>query len=194
MKGANMAILDGMISSEEELKSAMKFASELSTNALREMGPNERTQSILDLMNEGLSLGDILGVTKEQRDALLNLAIGFIKSNEIQKAQDVLLKLIQLEPLDERANYVMATTYQLAGDFATAGKLYVQFLALDATNPEGYIRLGECFLGAGELDDALASFETASRFAAQGKGRPGLKEQADRLAAVVTERQSAGHA
>lgn len=160
-----MAILDGMPRNQAELRAALEFAAPILDKTVSELNLPERVQSILELMQEGLSLADIYGITKQQRDALLAQAGRFIQLGELGKARDTLTVLYQLEPLDERASYALATTYQLQGDFATAGKLYVQFLALDATNPEGHARLGECFLGAKEYDDAESSFSIAQNFA-----------------------------
>ena len=118
-----------------------------------------------ELMREGLSLADIIGITKQQRDALLAQGGRLLQLGEIGKARDVFLQLYRLEYTDERAIYGLATTYQLEGDFATAAKLYVMFMAYDATNPEGHLRLAECLLGAKEYEKAEAFFIVARDFA-----------------------------
>ena len=71
-------------------------------------------------------------------------------------------------------DHALAATFQAQDAWPTAGKLYVHFLALDATNPDGYLRLGECFLAAREIEEARTCFENARRLAADGHGRPGV--------------------
>ncbi|MNL48429.1 hypothetical protein D3C87_1712880 [compost metagenome] len=70
-------------------------------------------------------------------------------------------------------------------DLERAAYFYLNFLALDATNPEGYLRLGECLMSAGELEEARASIQTALEFAREGKGRPGNAAQAENLLAIM---------
>jgi tetratricopeptide (TPR) repeat protein len=147
-----------------------------------------RVNDILELMREGLSLGDVLGIKKEHRDALLTQALGLIKVGEIDKARDALVMLYQLEPMDERSSYALASTYQLQGDFETAGKLYVLFIALDATNPEGHLRLAECFLGAKEFKNAIDTFEMA-RDLAKDAGDTANVEYADKMISITRDRQ-----
>jgi tetratricopeptide (TPR) repeat protein len=139
-------------------------------------------------MKEGLSLGDVIGIKKEHRDALLARAHGLVVAGEIDKARDVLIMLYQFEPLDERSSYALAATYQLQGDFATAGKLYVIFIALDATNPEGHLRLAECFLGAGEFKNAIDTFDMA-RELAKDAGDAASVEYADKMIAIARDRE-----
>ena len=184
-----MSILDGMPSTQEELKAAMEFAVPIVNHAVDQMQLTERQQSVLDLMNEGLSLADILGITKEHRDALLAQGCRFLQVGEIQKARDTLVNLYQLEPHDERVIYALGTSFQLEGDFERAGKLYVQFLALDATNPDGFLRLGECFLGAKEYDNAEHSFDQA-RALAQKAGNARSLAQAKSMLELVAQRRA----
>jgi Flp pilus assembly protein TadD len=186
-----MSILDGMISTKQEMDEFVRMTSIIAEDTLERMQPTERTQSILDLMKEGLTLGDILGLKKPHRDALLTQGLQFIQLGELEKGREVLERMYQLDPFDERSLYGLATSYQLEGDFSRAGKLYVQFLALDATNPDGHARLGECFLGAGELENAESCFKTAKRLAAGGEGRPGVEAEADAMLSVVAERRAA---
>jgi tetratricopeptide (TPR) repeat protein len=159
-----MSILDG-IPTEADLMRATERVAPLLDKLMVDAKLSERDASILELMKEGLSLGDIVGITKDQRGALLVQAGRFIQVGDIGKARDVLFKLYQFEPLDERTIYALATTYQLEGNFALAAKLYVFFLALDATNPEGHLRLGECFLAAKEYENAEDSFIIARELA-----------------------------
>lgn len=174
-----MSILDGMPSNEAELKRALELANPMVDQILEKMQLTEPQREAIELMKQGLSLADILGISKQHRDALLVQGIRLLQAGEVKKARDALTTLYQLEPMDARTIYALANTYQLEGDYATAGKLYVTFLALDATNPEGYLRLGECFLGAKEYSNAQDTFEIARNTA---------RRQNDEKCAVYAER------
>ncbi|KQT54066.1 hypothetical protein ASG43_00015 [Aureimonas sp. Leaf454] len=59
-----------------------------------------------------------------------------------------------------------------------------QHLAQDATNPLGYLRLGECLIAAREYDQAYGALHAARIFAAEGKGQPGTLAEVERLMAL----------
>jgi Flp pilus assembly protein TadD len=185
------SILDGMPSSEAELAAAMEFANPMVEQFLNGMKFNPRQQSVIDLVRQGLSLADIFQVTQRERDAVFLVACRQIQAGNIGKARDSLISLYQLEPLDARVIYALAVTYQVEGNFSIAANLYISFLALDATNAEGYLRLGECFLAAREYEHAQQSFEFAKTECERGNGNSVAAGHAARMLAVLAEKQHA---
>ncbi|RVU14209.1 tetratricopeptide repeat protein [Methylobacterium oryzihabitans] len=170
-----MSILDGMPQSDADMKFIVASASTIVETVLGLSAKTPRAQSILEAMREGLSLADILKIPKEERDALLAQGIRQMQVGDVAGAQATLTTLYYLEPLDARAIYALATTYQAQGNYGAAGKLYAGFLALDATNADGYLRLAECFMANRETEQARACFEV-------GKGEAVSAGQADRVA------------
>ncbi|MGQ3211771.1 MAG: hypothetical protein ACT6U0_10165 [Shinella sp.] len=177
-----MSILDGAFNDAKTMHGAMEFAQAVLDQATPQL--DEKTRHIIELTADGSSLGDALGITKEQRSALYDLGSRLLQVGETQKAFDVLMRLNQLDPLDERAYYGLGVACQTQGELPKAAKMYVMFLALDATNPLGYLRLGECLLQAQEYADAYVSFEAARDFAQQGLGGPDVLQEALAMLAV----------
>ena len=60
-----MSILDGMPSNEAQLKGAVEFANPIIEQALEKMELTERQKSAIELMKEGLSIADIMGMSKQ---------------------------------------------------------------------------------------------------------------------------------
>jgi len=185
------SILDGLPGSEQEMRDVWKFAEPFIKEGLENLNLSPKRQSILDLLKEGLSVADIVDISKEERDAMLLQGYKFIKQGDLNKAEDWLFGLFQLNQLDERVIYALAVAIQAKGDFARAAKLYVTFLALDATNAEGYLRLGECFLSAKEYDNAQACFKVAKAECDRGNGNAQAAAHATQMLAYVAERRSA---
>ncbi len=180
-----MSILDGL-PTPKQVQDAMKIAAPMMDQLLTDLPPKE--QSIIDLMKKGLPLADIFALTKQQRDAMFLKGCRMIQVGLTQKARDWLTVVHTLDPLDQRVIYAIASTYQLEGDVGTAAKLYIQFLALNATNAEGYLRLGECFLAAGEFDKAQASFGFAKVQCERGCGSDRAAAYASQMIAEVAKR------
>jgi tetratricopeptide (TPR) repeat protein len=180
-----MSILDGLPSTEAELKDALEIGDKVFARALPRLNLTPKQQSVIDLVREGMSLADIMDITQQERDAMFVQGARMIQHGELQKARDVLSLLHVLEPLDAKVIYAIAMTYQLEGDVAHAAKLYVQFLSLNATNAEGYLRLGECLLAAKETDEAASCFRTAKAESDRGNGTPETRARAAQLLALV---------
>ena len=177
-----MSILDGPFKDQAALEGAVEFAQRVVESALPNL--DEDTRRIIEATRDGRSLGDVLGITREQKAALLDLGCRLIQVGQLDKATDALLRLNQLDPLEERAMYALGVICQTRGELNKAAQMYLQFLALDATNPMGYLRLGECLVAAGEFDEAYAAIITAHDFAQEGKGQPGNLDEALALLAV----------
>ncbi len=148
-----------------------------------------KMRSILDHLKDGLSLADIIGLKKEHRDAFLVQAGTMIQAGDLDGAKDMLTQLVTLEPLDERPVYLLGFIAQQKGAFDVAAKLYAYFLGYDATNPDGYLRLGECLLGAGELDNAEGTFQSALHFG-QKQNRADCIAHANKMLDVVKMRRN----
>ncbi|KPL52109.1 hypothetical protein ABB55_07620 [Prosthecomicrobium hirschii] len=186
-----VSIIDGMMNSEGQMIGALQVSEKLLEQFFGTAEFTPKQKEIIDLVREGIPLGSIMGITQQHRDAMFTFAVQAIQAGDRQKARDILLQNYLFDPLEEnRSVYAIANTYQLDGVFDAAAKLYLNFLAMDATNPDGYLRLGECFMAAQEYDNAQQSFESAARFAERGLGSKGAAEHAAKMLAVLAERRA----
>lgn len=177
-----MSILKGAFSDAEAGKGTMEFAARMLEKMLPKLDENARR--IVESMGRTGSLGDALGVTDEQKAALLDLGCRLIQYGKPDDAFAILLRLVQLDPLEERAAYALGVVFQLRGELRKAAQMFMYFLTLDATNPTGYLRLGECLLRAREYGEAYNAFMTAKELADEGKGQPGNSAEAARMLAL----------
>lgn len=180
-----MSILQGLFPDQGDPRDMLAASNEMTAEVLANADLDERTRSIVEHMSQGLPLADVLGLKPEHIEALLTQALQYIQADRFQMARDVLLRVIQLSPLESRSYYLLGTSFQIEGDLRRAAHFYMQFLALDATNPDGYLRLGECLMAAGERDNARDALSAARAFARDGKGRPEAQAQAERLLASL---------
>ena len=183
-----MSILDGLPKDREQGATAALLASQIVSGATKGADLNPRQQSIVDLLNEGLSLADICGITKGERDVLLAQSGRLLQAGNVRGAQDMLINLLQLEPTDHRVSYTLGITFQMQGDFARAGKLFAQAIALDASRQDSYARLGECFMANREDDSARGCFEAARIDLGGGPPRADTRDHAGRMIALLDAR------
>jgi tetratricopeptide (TPR) repeat protein len=167
-----MSIIDGVVKKPEEVFKAMADYDSLLARTLDRNNATPMQREVVKLIKEGFSIADIFDITKEQRDAIFAQACRLLQIGEAKRARAMLTTLLEIEPRDERAIYALAGSYQIEANYDAAAKLYIFFIARDATNPEGYLRLGECFLGAKEYENAKAMFAAAQVQTEHGYGGP----------------------
>lgn len=185
-----MGLLDNLPKSGEDLIEQLKVSATMMDEIWNRRTHTPKEESIMQMMREGLSFADILNLTKEQRDAIFAHGAKYFQIGELDKATEWMMMLYTMEPLEERALYVLGMIQQTRGKLAEAVQLYVRFLALDATNPEGYLRLGECFLAAREFENAVASFESAKTLCGRGLGTSATLEHAVRMLDIAKSQGS----
>jgi tetratricopeptide (TPR) repeat protein len=176
-----MSILDGMIQSEVDPKALIGILGPIAEQLFEKIGAGSPYG---ELIREGHSPADILGLTQSHRDAFVIHGYRAMQAGNIEKARDFFMLLQFIEPLDNRAAYGLGVTYQAEGKVDIAAKLFVQYLALDATCAKGYLRLGECFLTAKELDKAASCFRIAQAEAERGNGDDNTRRRAEKLLAI----------
>jgi tetratricopeptide (TPR) repeat protein len=186
-----MSLIDGMPRSQAELQNMLESAAPMFAQVLDAAGLSPKAKSILDLMAQGLSLADICDITSEERDAMFVRGCRLIQAGDIEKGRGWLTFLHQLEPMDARVIYAIALTYQTEGNIRAAAQCYVHFIARDATNPEGHLRLGECFLSAREYDHAIEHFQIAKHQCELGKGDAAAASHAAKMLVHAHEKRAA---
>ena len=146
---------------------------------------------VIELMGEGMKPADILGLEREHMDALAHQGFALMQAGDRDQARELLTVLSMLDPMHKPTVYIAGLLAQQTGDLPGAGRAYLSFIALDATEPDGYLRLGECLLASGELAQAEECFDIAGKLVRSGHGKPDRADYADQMHAVVKDRIAA---
>lgn len=156
-----MSILDaGIQDTQEFIKSLEQNAPQIEKH-FELFGITDK--KFYKLLKEGHTPASVMDISREELDGVYEIARRYITTGQIDKAQSMFIMLIRLDAMQPHFNYGLGLTYQMQGDVATAARFYLLFLGLDATNPEGYMRLGECLFAAKEYLEASETFEVALR-------------------------------
>jgi len=154
--------------------------------ARRNMPPE--AGELLSLLAEGVSLADIAGLGEQHKEALFQLGCRLMVCDEVGQAEAIFTTLSLLDPLEARAHYGAGVARQVKGDVEGAAQSFLLFLALDATDPNGYLRLGECLTAAGEFDEAQSAFQVAVKLAENGHGSQATIDEATRQISLISQR------
>jgi tetratricopeptide (TPR) repeat protein len=136
-------------------------------------------------MRDGLTPAQAMGMTRDELSALYAMGFHKLNAGENAQAQDVFTWLCMIDPLHAPNLYCLGIALQLQGKMVEATDCFLRFLALDATNPVGYLRYGECKLAMGDGKAAREAFELAEAECLNGHGDEiTLAEARGRLAAL----------
>lgn len=145
---------------------------------LRESGLDQ--EPIVKGFMAGQTAAQTMGLTRADLDALYAAAYASLTSGNMKVAEDLLTYLCLLDPLEARYRYCLGVIAQQCASPAQALEHFINFLALDATNADGYLRLGECYLALGNKTQAREAFEIAEAEAAKGNGDSTALDEARR--------------
>ncbi len=182
------SLFDGMPKTEAEMLEVQRISATMIGAYVSAGKLSPKAQSIFDALEEGQSLGDIMNITKQEREALLVQGTRQLQAGDLAGAQETLLIAYRLEPTDARAVYALAAAFQAQQEYAYAAKMYLVFLALDATNPQGYLRLGECLMANREFAEAEGFFEAAKALAAGTRTAAAVNGHADAMLGAMAAR------
>jgi len=183
-----MSILDLGFSSEEEFKEQLQAAAPSVDAFAKETGLADN--NCVKLLQAGYSLKEIYGLTEGELEALFQSGYQALSVGDVENAKAVFSKLCQLDPLDPRFPFAFAASAQIEGNISLAAKTYLLALSMDALNVDGYVRLGECLIAAGETEEAREVLEIAIALVGRGHGDEDVKAQAERLLETLPESEA----
>src|SRR5690606_34733042 len=94
-------------------------------------GPDFRGKKVLELMSQGMTMSEILGLDEKYLDALFTKAAQLLKAGQIENSRELFRTIVQLQPFDERYTYGFASTFQIEGNYRAAGRLYAYCLTMN---------------------------------------------------------------
>lgn len=180
-----MGLLDGMPTSLDDHKRGALATAGLFARFFQRHSDAPEFEAACRSMMEGLTPATMAGIDRQEIDALLALGGKYLQAGQLDQAKEWLGMAATLDPFEERASYMLGVACQMRGEYRDAARMYVKFLALDATNPQGYLRLGECLLANGEQDKARACFELADDLCGKGHGSAGARDHARHMLAAM---------
>jgi type III secretion system low calcium response chaperone LcrH/SycD len=154
---------------EEGLKLAMKILAE------HGLDKDPKLLAVLD----GQTIAQAKGLSRADLEVIYAYGFGFLTNRNPQKAEAVFAHLCLIDPLEAKNHYCLGVAHQMQQRWEMAIDDFGRFCALDATNPEGYLRIGECLVAQGERDEAREVFDVALKEARKGHGPKNAVEQAE---------------
>ncbi len=174
-----MSILDLGYETKEDFAAALEMANPYFDKMVAELGL--ANDAIMQSIRDGISPHIAMDLSDDHLDALFAVGIQTMQAGDVAQAQVVFDKLTKLKSYDYRFWYALGTTYQAQGTVDMAARCYIVSLGFQATDVDGYLRLGECLLSAKETAEALEVYQIAAALCDDGHGTPDAHEVALRM-------------
>lgn len=153
------------------------------TNFIKETEAEDNP--IVQDMMDGLTAAQAMGLTREDLNALYTAFFRVLNTRDYAEAHDGFVYLVMIDPLHAPNHYCLGVALQGLGRMSDAERSFISFLALDATNPAGYLRLGECYQSRGATALAIEAFELAEAECRNGHGDSLMLDEARAKLALV---------
>lgn len=160
-----------------EAAKALEDGVQVAMRALADVGL-DKDPSLLAVL-DGQTIAQVKGLTRTDLEVLYAFGFRFITNGDTKRAEDVFLQLCLIDPLESKNHYCLGIVRQMKQQWDMAIDDFARFCALDATNPEGYLRIGECLTAKGDREQARQAFDVALREARKGRGPKNAVQQAE---------------
>lgn len=144
---------------EKSKLETLKMATTMVAEFLAETGLD--SDPIIKEMMEGQTAAQAMGLTRDELEVLYAAGFNQLNAGEFATAREAFTYLCMIDSLEAKNYYCLGMAHQLEGAPEKAAPVFINFLALDATNPHGYLRYGECLMAQGERSEALDAFRVA---------------------------------
>lgn len=187
-----MSILDNLVDSkltQKDYERRFEVAQSFISDYLEEAGKSTDpfVQQRLEMFKLGANLAEVYGISEKEQDLMLAKAFQAIEYRQFEKAKTLLRILNNLDPLNFKPIYGYGVVLQLEGQYKLAVSAFIKAMQLGATNPDPYLRMGECLMAVGEKGNARVMFNMALTFAEKGKGTSGSLKHAQTMLKVLEQ-------
>ena len=112
-----------------------------------------------DVLNKGLTPGQILNISKEETDALYVLGHSHYAEGDYDKAEDAFTLLCRLSPLETEYLRALGSTFQMKKKYQEAINAFGAAIAIDIEDAEASLHAAECLLHIGKRKEAKEALE-----------------------------------
>lgn len=152
-------------------------------------------QDVVDsLLNKGITIGQMHGLVAEEYEAVYALGYNLYNQGKFDKAAEAFLFLTFYNHLEPRYAKALGAALQMLEHYQQAVSVYTLALVLDAMDPDPMLRVGECLIAMGMVEEAIESLEAAVLAAAEIGRHEVSKLRAQMLLQILRERQAGGTA
>lgn len=153
--------------------------------ALAEVGL-DKDPTLLAVL-DGQTIAQAKGLTRADLETIYAFGFRCITTGDVDRAETIFMQLCLIDPLEAKNHYCLGVVRQMKQQWDVAIDDFARFCALDATNPDGYLRIGECLTAKGDRAQARDVFEVALLEARKGHGPKNAVEQAERALSILAK-------
>ena len=113
------------------------------------------------LFQHGITPASMKGISDADLESVYAIAHSQLVQGNAKEALDDLLLLVTHNPWDTRFQIAFALALQTLGQHETAARHYGQAFLMDATDAGCALRMGECLMAMGQVNEAAEAFRAS---------------------------------
>jgi type III secretion system low calcium response chaperone LcrH/SycD len=158
-------------------------------NLLLGFSPEEFVQLINDFANNGKTIADMHGMSKQDIEAIYSVGYSLYNSGNYEKAHKVFQFLCWFAHLEAKYWLGLGAVRQQLKQYPTAIEAFSFATMLDITDPRPPMQAAECHLALGNKAEALSGLNGAIEFAGNDPKWADVKAHAKAMRQLLTKGQ-----
>lgn len=118
-------------------------------------------EALLKQMHAGVTVASLRGISPRRLEAYYALGYNAFRCGRLQDAQLLFSFILMNNHLDGRTHKALGLTFQAMRQFEQALKSYGAASLMAMTDPEPPVRIAECLLALGRIDEASGALDFA---------------------------------
>ena len=144
-----------------------------------------------NVMKNGKTLGELKGMTKDEMEAVYNVAYNTYNSGNYQKAHQIFQFLCQFYHIEKKYWMGLGSCRQMLKKYVDAIDAYSYAMLLDVNDPRPPLQAADCHIALGNKDKAISALTAAIEWSgSQSKYAP-VKQRAQALLEVLEKHHAA---
>lgn len=136
-------------------------------------------EALNKVLGEGLSIKEALNIPQMMIDGYYETGYHLFKSGKFKDALQIFQFLSFFDGMDRRYSLAIAATYHHMKSYIDASGYYLEYAALDPTNPMPYYHLFDCFTKMGHPLLAYNALKMSQQIAGEDPQYATLKHKID---------------
>lgn len=145
------------------------------------------SEMVDSIINKGITVGDLHGFTEQEYEAVYSLGYNQYKQGKFAEATRYFQFLTFYNHYEPRYSKALGASLQMQERYTDAINAYTMAIIMDAMDPEPMLRMAECLIALGNVDDAQETLDCVTKVCDETGKHNTIKARAEALIAILAE-------
>lgn len=162
----------------------------LTTSLIPDISDEDLAQIVVDFAQNGKTIRELKGMTREEMEAVYNVAYNVYSGGDYEKAQKIFQFLCFFDHLEKKYWLGLGSCRQMLKRYQEAIEAYTFAMLLDSDDPHPPFYAADCHIALGDREAAISGLTAALEWSGDSAEYQSIRERAGALLAILNESTS----